>query len=110
MATENDPSGETVERPFLTVTWQRGLPTEAGVNGCRVDDVLDLAAEKLRAYQSGPLACEENADALSAIDAALASLGERRRRRTDQGVLNTMSPHESERTEDVDEDFSATGA
>ena len=110
MASENPPGGERVERPFLTVTWQKGLPDEVGVNGCRVDDVLALAAEKLRAYQTGPLACEENGEALRALDAALSALNARRRRRVEQGVLNTMKAHDTERTEDVDEDFSATGA
>ena len=113
MATESNtpPSaGELVERPFLAVTWQKGLPTESGINGCRVDDVLDVVAEKLQTYQAGPLACEENAEALDALAAALAALEARRQRRKEQGVFNTMHAHESERTEDVEEDFSATGA
>ncbi len=115
MASEPNPhptSGEIVERPFLRVTWQRGIPTqpEVGVNGCRVDDVLLVVQEKLQAYQSGPLSCDENDEALQAIRAALAALESRRRRRTEQGVLNTMTAHETERTEDVDHDFSATGA
>ena len=79
-------------------------------NGCRVDDVLGVVAEKLRSYQEGPLACEENADALLAIESALGALDARRQRRTEQGVFNTMQAHETERTEDVEQDFSATGA
>jgi hypothetical protein len=115
MANEPNPlpsSGEIVERPFLRVTWQRGIPTkpEVGVNGCRVDDVLQVVQEKLQAYQAGPLSCEENDEALEAIRTALGALDARRRRRIEQGVLNTMTAHETERTEDVDHDFSATGA
>ena len=110
MSTQSNLPGETVERPFLRVTWQKGLPTEAGVNGCRVDDVVALALEKLQAYQAGPLACEENEDALAGLKHALDALDARRRRRVEQGVLNTMQAHETERTEDTDEDFSATGA
>ena len=113
MSTETNASpvaGESVERPFIAVTWQKGLPGASGVNGCRVDDVLSVAAEKLQSYQSGSLACEENAEALRAIASALAALESRRRRRIDQGVLNTMSAHRTERTEAVELDFSATGA
>ena len=111
MATESNATGEFVQKgDFIRVVWQRGLPTDAGVNGCRVDDVIALAQEKLQNYQSGPLACEENADALAGLKSALGALDARRRRRVEQGVLNTMKAHESERTEDTDEDFSATGA
>lgn len=103
-------SGEVIERPFMTLAWQRGLASEVGVNGLRVEDVLQVAAEKLQSYQQGPLACEENKQALNAIVAAVRALEGRRRRRQEQGVLNTMSAHETERTEDVEDDFSATGA
>ena len=103
-------AGERVEKPFIAITWQKGLPDVAGVNGCRVDDVLALAADKIKVYQSGALACEENAEALRAIEVALGALEDRRRYRTEQGVLNTMKAHETIRTEDTDEDFSATGA
>jgi hypothetical protein len=102
--------GELVERPFIRLTWQKGLPTDAGVNGCRVEDVLSVAADKLRSYQDGPLACPENEDALNALESAVAALDARRRRRQAQGVLNTMAAHQTERTEDLNEDFSATGA
>lgn len=111
MGIETNGAGETVKRgDYITVTWQKGLPTDVGVNGCRVDDVLALASEKLRSYQVGSLACEENADALRAIEEALQAMDARRRRRVEQGVLNTMKAHETVRTEDTDHDFSATGA
>lgn len=102
--------GETVERPFVKITWQKGIPDEVGLNGCRIDDVLELVSEKLKAYQAGPLACEENDEAIRAVSEAIAAMQSRQRRRVEQGVLNTMKAHETERTEDLDEDFSATGA
>jgi hypothetical protein len=102
--------GDLVERPFIRLTWQKGIPSKTGVNGCRVEDVLDVAVEKLRTYQEGPLACEENAEALRSLLQAVTALQSRRQRRQEQGVLNTMEAHESERTEDMEEDFSATGA
>jgi len=103
-------TGEVVETDFIRVTFQRGLPQYAGINGCRVDDVIDVALDKLRDYQSGPLACAENEEAIRHLVAAKAMLLERVRRREEQGVLHTMSQHIVVRTEDRLDDFSATGA
>ena len=102
--------GDLVETPFVRVVFQRGLPREAGVNGCRIEDVIDVALGKLNQFQDGPLACEENAEAIRYLKLAKQSLYERIQRRQAQGVLNTMSAHETFRTEDDHEDFSATGA
>ena len=102
--------GELIESPFVRVVFQRGLPSEVGVNGCRVDDVIRVAIHKLETYQSGPLACEENAEALRYLKLARQTMAARIQRRMDQGVFNTMSPHNCDRTEDENEDFSATGA
>lgn len=102
--------GELLETDFIAVIFQKGFPAEVGINGCRAEDVIELAASRLEDYQVGPLACEENAIALRHLNAAVAALKERIRRRREQGVLNTMSRHESSRTEDEDDDFSATGA
>lgn len=103
-------SGEVVEREFIRVVFQSGLPKDVGINGCRIEDVLQLAMDKLEEYQNGPLACEENEQALQGLGFAIRSLEDRIRRRQEQGVLNTMSRHETIRTEDSHEDFSATGA
>ncbi len=102
--------GEVMEKPFLRVVFQRGLPQEVGINGCRVEDVIDVAVERIRDYQYGPLACQENEDALRHLLAARESLAIRMRRRAQQGVLNTMARHAVVRTEDEQDDFSATGA
>jgi hypothetical protein len=102
--------GDAVERPFLRVVFQRGFPKEVGINGCRVEDVIDLAIDRLQRYQRGPLACEENAQALHALEQANRVLHDRMRRREEQGVLNTMSRHVYNRTEDDHDDFSATGS
>ena len=102
--------GQVVERPFVRVTFQSGLPSEAGVNGCRVEDVIDVALSRLEQYQDGPLACLENEEAIRHLRQAVQMLELRLRRRRDQGVINTMSQHNTVRTEDEVEDFSATGA
>jgi hypothetical protein len=103
-------SGELVEKEFIRVVFQSGFPKDVGINGCRLEDVLQLAAERLQEYQAGSLACEENEQALLSINTAIQSLQDRVRRRKEQGVLNTMARHETVRTEDWHDDFSATGA
>ena len=98
------------ESEFIRVTFQHGLPPKVGVNGAQIEDVLDVARQRLERYQATDLACEENADALAAIAAARDAMARRRARRKDQGVFQTYEPHSGERTEDLDQDFSATGA
>ncbi|MDR3689457.1 MAG: hypothetical protein P4L46_08775 [Fimbriimonas sp.] len=102
--------GEIVESPYIRVAFQSGIPTEVGINGCRVEDVINVAIHKLERFQDGPLACEENAEALRFLRLARHSLADRIQHRKEQGVWNTMIPHMNDRTEDENDDFSATGA
>lgn len=102
--------GELLETEFISVVFQNGFPSQVGINGCRVEDVVELAIRRLEHYQAGPMACEENEVALNNLRNSTQALRERIRRRQEQGVLNTMGKHESARTEDEDDDFSATGA
>jgi hypothetical protein len=102
--------GEVFERPFIKVVYQNGFPRDVGVNGCRVEDVILAALDRLQQYQDGPLACEENRAAIQFLSAARQALDDRIHRRQEQGVLNTFIRHETVRTEDEDHDFSATGA
>ena len=110
MITPSNEGGEIMETDFIRVVFQKGFPSQVGINGCRVEQVLEIAAARIHDYQQGPLACAENDDALNHIRAAIEALQGRIARRKEQGVLNTMSPHEYSRTEDEEEDFSATGA
>ena len=102
--------GEVVEKAFIRVVYQSGIPTEVGVNGCRIEDVISVALDKLERFQCGPLACDENAEAIRYLRLARHSLAHRIQRRLEQGVWNTMIPHIANRTEDENDDFSATGA
>lgn len=103
-------AGEIVEMPYLKVVFQKGFPRDVGINGVRVQDVIQIALERLELYQRGSLACIENDTAINALRCAIETLDERARRREEQGVLNTFEPHEYVRTEDECDDFSATGA
>jgi hypothetical protein len=90
-----DGSEALVEKEFIRVVFQHGHPNEVGVNGCRVEDVIDVAVEKLLDFQGRDLGCEENAEALEHLYLAREALLRRRRLREEQGVVNTQKPHTS---------------
>lgn len=91
-----DGSDGIVERPYIRIEFQRGPVPEVGVNGCRMEDVIEVLQERLLDHQGRDLACEENATALYHLDMARDALLLRRRRREHQGVLNTKTRHASE--------------
>lgn len=80
---------------FINIQFQHGHPTEVGINGCRLEDVIDVLVDKLLNFQGRDLACEENATALYHLDMAREALLLRRRRREQQGVLGSGSKHKS---------------
>ena len=90
-----DGSEALIQRPFISIVLQHGHPNEVGINGCRIEDVIDLLVDKLLDFQGRDLACEENAEALDHLHFAREALVRRIRRREQQGVLNTQNPHES---------------
>ncbi|MBN9503956.1 MAG: hypothetical protein BGO01_03115 [Armatimonadetes bacterium 55-13] len=90
-----DGSEALVQKPFVSIVFQHGHPNEVGINGCRLEDVIDVLVEKLLDFQGRDLACAENAEALEHLHFAREALVRRRRRREEQGVVNTQKPHES---------------
>lgn len=90
-----DGSSARIEKPYITVTFQHGNPDEVGINGCRIEDVIEVLQDKLLDFQGRDLTCEENATALYHLDLAREALLLRRRRREQQGVLATLKPHSS---------------
>lgn len=85
-----------VERPHIKITFQHGNPEEVGINGCRIEDVIDVLTEKLLDFQGRALNCEENATALYHLDLAREALLLRRRRRERQGALGLRKKHKPE--------------
>jgi len=62
---------------LTTVTFQNGPIQEFGVNGCQNEDLISIVIDRLRGFQSGKFACEENGLALSKLEEALSSLQSR---------------------------------
>lgn len=90
-----DGSEALAQRPYISIVFQHGHPNEVGVNGCRVEEVIDVLVDRLLDFQGRDLACEENAEALEHLHFAREALIKRRRRREQQGVINSQSPHKS---------------
>ncbi len=93
-----DGSDGIVDRPFVKITFQHGAVPEVGINGCRIEDVIEVLQERLLDHQARGLSCEENAEALLFLDKAHDALIARRRRREREGVLNTAKRHSSRGT------------
>lgn len=74
------------------IQFQNGPIAEAGVNGVTHEALLAIVADRMRAFQAGPFACPENADALTAVEEALAALLSRTRKRMERGVEGTHKP------------------
>lgn len=84
-----------VDQDYVKITFQHGDPAEHGVNGCRIEDVIDVLVEKLLDFQGRELVCEENATALYHLDLAREALLLRRRRRENQGLIGQRAKHSS---------------
>ncbi|MEZ5163017.1 MAG: hypothetical protein R2688_04565 [Fimbriimonadaceae bacterium] len=91
-----DGNNAVIEKEFIHITFQHGDPNEVGVNGCRIEDILDIVTDKILDFQGRDLSCPENATALYHLDLAREALLLRRRRREQQGVIGTRSKHKSE--------------
>ena len=90
-----DGSEGFVCKPFIHIIFQRGPVPEVGINGCRLEDVIEVIQERLLDHQAREYACEENAEALFHLEAAREALLTRLRRREAQGVLNKRAQHKS---------------
>ncbi|MCB0826710.1 MAG: hypothetical protein KDC26_11015 [Armatimonadetes bacterium] len=94
-----DGSEAVLEGEHYRIVLQHGSPEEGGINGCRIEDIIEALQEKLLDFQGRDLSCEENATALYHLDLAREALLLRRRRREAQGVLGTRDKHRSQTLE-----------
>jgi hypothetical protein len=88
-----DPKAVAARRAFIDIRFQEGPVSEVGVNGCHIEDVIDVLVERLRGFNEGPLRCRENSLAITALEEASNWLVRRRLNRLAQGVEGTMLPH-----------------
>ena len=93
---DNDnPAGGTVVGLGFTIVWQNG-PLGRGAermrpNGAFVEDIIDAVISRIKYYQDSKFACEENADALIALEQAAIRLSDRT---VNREVRNVEGTHE----------------
>lgn len=86
------PESKAKRREFITVKFQDGPAGEVGINGCQVEDVIDVAIERLRALNVEPYNCRENSLAITALEEAQNWLIRRTMNRVARGVEGTTTP------------------
>lgn len=79
--------GYTIVLP--PVVFQRGPIKEAGTNGVTQEVLLAILIDRLRGFQAGAYACDENHRALLALCEARDVLYERTAKRVERGVEGT---------------------
>lgn len=97
-ATPEQPRGtltndEWLRRGFINFTLQKGPVAEVGINGCFLQDVIEMVIEEIDTFNHGALACRENSMAKTDLENAWYKLQMRRDAREREGVLSTMLPH-----------------
>jgi len=71
------------------ILFQNGPIKEAGVNGHTHEALAAIIIDRLRSFQAGPFACEENQEALAHFESGLEVLQRRTKRRIARGVEGT---------------------
>jgi hypothetical protein len=74
------------EIPLSRISFQNGSVLEAGINGITQEALITVCIDRLRCFQAGDFACDDNLDALTHLEAALACLQKRTRDRLSRGV------------------------
>lgn len=64
-AQDNAPIG----MPYIIIKFQAG-PLPQGVNGCSIEDVIDVLVTRLEGFQTGAFRCRENALAITKLEEA----------------------------------------
>lgn len=90
---DGNPAGGVATGRGFTISWQNG-PLGKGEarrepNGAFVEDVVEAVADRIRFHQAGKFACEENLQALQALDLAARALNRRTKDRETRLVEGT---------------------
>lgn len=88
------PPNDEATPPWIRIKFQAG-PVPEGINGCSIEDVIDVLVTRLEGYQSGAFRCRENALAITKLEEAKQWLLYRTSKRQAQGVEGTIAAHKS---------------
>ena len=85
--------GQGLHETAIDVLWQDGIVGDDGQSGAFVEDVLEVARQRLQFFQTSKFRCRENAIALTKIEEALQWLDWRTRKRLIENVENSYETH-----------------
>lgn len=71
------------------INFQNGPIKEKGVNGVTQEALLAIVIDRLRGFQAGQYACQDNEEALRFVEYALFSLQRRTQARIQKGIEGT---------------------
>jgi len=77
---------------FISVQFQEGPIPEVGVNGCHIEDVIQVAIDRIRSLNVPPLNCRENSLAITHLEEAQNWLMRRTLDRVNRSVEGSMQP------------------
>ena len=77
-------------RQSICFTLQNGPPQEAGINGCRVETMLEVVRTIISGLNQ-KVSCQENQEVLAHLDQALEWLARRTADRKNRGVEGTCT-------------------
>ena len=83
--------GTTSEDDIIVVPFQDGPVPAVGINGGTLESYLAICADRLEGFQAGKFPCDENAEALKHINAAIEALHSRTRARQARGVEGQLT-------------------
>lgn len=87
---ENHHKQVNVEKSTVaTVQFQKGVVTEAGLNGVMNEDLIVMVIDRLESFQDSEFRCRENAVAITKLQEALMWLRKRTEDREARGVEGT---------------------
>lgn len=81
--------GSCDDDTMIHLLFQNGPISEEGVNGITQEVLLAILIDRLRGFQSGEYACNENAQALTKLEEAAMWLNSRTTQRMARGVEGT---------------------
>ena len=79
--------------PLIRIKFQLGPIQEVGINGCSIEDVIDVLVARLEGFQKGPFKCRENALAITKMEEAKLWLLYRTQKRQAQCVEGRNLAH-----------------
>ena len=84
---------QLLDESCIDIKFQVGPIQDVGINGCSIEDVIDVLVARLEGFQKGPFKCRENALAITKMEEAKLWLLYRTQKRQTQGVEGRNLPH-----------------